>query len=278
MKVSIIIAAYNEEKYIRKCLESLAKQNYKDFEIIVVDDGSSDKTLQVLSNFQFSIRQPAGNFQFYSQNHQGPAKARNLGVKKAKGDILVFVDADMEFDKNFLRDLVQPIIKGITKGTYSTEEYVANWNNIWARCWNYNWGLPDQKRINPLSLDQQKDFRAILKSEFEKVGGFDNTGYTDTWTLSEKLKYKPIETQAVYYHYNPGNISEVFKQAKWSAKREYKNGCLGKLWAIIRANPAFSLLVGVSKAIKKQEPLFIIFKITYDFAVILGILERQKYA
>lgn len=271
MKASIIIALYNQEKYIEECLKSLDKQSFTDFEIIIVDDGSTDNSkLRVKSvKSKFKIK----NLKLIEQKHQGPAKARNLGVKYAKGDILVFLDGDMYFAKDFLKDLIYPIKLGKTKGIFSTEEYVANWDNVWARCWNYNWNLADKKRIDPQRADQARDFRAILKKEFEKVKGFDDIGYTDTWTLSEKLDYRPAATKALYYHYNPSSLKEVFIQAKWVAKRKYKFGWLGKLIALLRVNLIFSLVNGLIKSIYRKEPGFLIFKLIYDFGYTIGLLE-----
>jgi poly-beta-1,6-N-acetyl-D-glucosamine synthase len=270
MRVSIIIPTYNEERFIVKCLESLLKQVYKDYEIIMVDDGSEDKTWEVLKGFKAKYKK----IQIYKQLHFGPARARNFGVKKSQGEILVFVDADMYFANDFLVNLIKPILEKKSKGTYSTEEYVANWNNVWARCWNYNWNLPDKKRIK-VNNNQNKDFRAILKIEFNKVKGFSNSGYTDTWSLSEKLGYKPTSTKAKYYHYNPATISEIFKQAKWVVKRQYKFGIIGYMLVLIRHNIIFSLLNGVKKAIIKKEPGFLIFKVVYDFAAIVGLFEYR---
>src|SRR3989344_8981820 len=116
MKVSVIVPAYNEEKVILGCLESLVKQTYKDMEIIVVDDGSTDATLQMLRRAS-----KAFDVKIFSQEHKGPGAARNLGAKHASGDILVFVDADMIFDKNFIKKLIAPIVKGEAIGTFSKE-------------------------------------------------------------------------------------------------------------------------------------------------------------
>ena len=272
MKTSVIISVYNEEKYIEKCLLSLQKQTLKDFEIIVIDDGSTDNTYNIVSNFQF----PISNFQLIKQKHQGPAVARNKGSKIAKGEILVFVDGDMYFDKDFFQNLVKPIKKGLAKGTFSIREYVANWDNVWARCWNYNWGLKDRKRIIPDRVDQIKDFRAILKEEFNRVNGFDNIGYTDTWTLSEKLNYVPIATKALCFHYNPASLGEVFNQAEWVAKRKYKLGLLGKIVALVRANFFISLANGFKGSFLWKEPSFLLFKLIYDFGATLGILMSFK--
>src|SRR3989338_5607166 len=136
--VSVIIPIYNEEEVIENCLESLAKQSYKDLEVILVDDGSTDRTLEIIRNWKFEI----GNLKLLEQKHMGPGVARNLGASEANGDILVFVDADMAFDKNFVKDLVKPILDGKSIGTFSKNEFVTNKDNIWSICWNINRNLP----------------------------------------------------------------------------------------------------------------------------------------
>lgn len=265
MKISVIIPTYNEENVIADCIESLKKQSVKDFEIIIVDDGSTDSTLQILKNI---------NVRVLEQKHQGPAMARNLGVREAKGKILVFVDSDMTFDKDFLKNLIKPIMEDKTNGTFSKEEYVANWSNIWARCWNINQNLPNKKRLPNNYPDHQKVFRAILKSEFEKVNGFSKGGYTDDYTLSDKLGYEAVAaSEAIFYHNNPDSLKEVYKQAKWVAKREYKLGIVGKIVALIRASLPFSKVIGIYKSIRYHDFHFLIFKIVYDFGIFIGILE-----
>src|SRR3989344_202368 len=104
--VSIIIPTYNEEKTIANCLKSIKNQTYKPVEVIVVDDGSTDKTVEIIKKCQMSNVK----CQILRQHHLGPGPARNLGAKYAEGEILVFVDADMTFDKKFVKDLIQPIL------------------------------------------------------------------------------------------------------------------------------------------------------------------------
>lgn len=274
MKISVIVTVYNEEKYLKQCLDSLAKQENKAFELIIVDDGSTDRTGKVLSAYQGGEIK----YKIVKQTHQGLAAARNLGAKLAKGEILTFVDGDMYFSHTFLKDLCGPIMQGKTKGTYSINEKVANWENCWARAWNYNWNLPQKLRVNPKRIDQQQEFRAILKKEYEKVNGLDSIGYTDAWTLPKKLGYRPTKTEALYYHYNPGSLKEVFFQAQWTAKRKYKFGKLGKIYAFIRVNPIFSLLIGIYKGIREKELFYPVFKLVYDSGFLVGLLEKKSYA
>lgn len=274
MKVTVVIPTYNEERFIDECLKSLSKQTQKNLEVIVVDDGSNDKTVSVLSNFQFSNI----NFQILKQKHKGPGEARNLGASKAKGKILVFVDADMTFDKDFVKNLVKPILDGKSKGTFSKEEYVSNWENVWARCWNINEGWTDKKRHAEDYPDTQKVFRAILKSEFDRVGGFDRGGHYTDDCLSERLGYEATNVKtAKFYHANPDNLGEVFSQAKWAAKRKYKCGLLGVVVALIRTSLPFSLIIGIVESVANSQPRFLLFKITYDFGALTGIHEHYLF-
>ncbi|MDR0199268.1 MAG: glycosyltransferase [Streptococcaceae bacterium] len=86
MKFSVIIPAFNAEKTIEKCLESLAAQSYTDFEVLVIDDGSRDQTKERASVFPF--------VHVFTQPHKGVSAARNLGLEAAVGDYIVFIDAD----------------------------------------------------------------------------------------------------------------------------------------------------------------------------------------
>lgn len=264
--VSVIIPAYNEERAVSDCLDSLAKQSYRPLEVIVVDDGSSDKTKDQIKKFKVKL---------LKQNHKGPGSARNLGAAKAKGEILVFVDADMTFDKNFIIDLVKPILKGQTIGTFSKNEMNANKNNLWSVCWNINRGWPVDRLIPRNYPDFAPVYRAILKKEFEKVSGFDESGdYTDDWSLSRKLgKYSTLAKGAIYYHTNPETLKEVWKQASWIGKNEFISGTLiRKIKSILTYNPIASAIIGTYKSILKIKPIFFVFKVIYDLAVFKSVI------
>ncbi|GHV44250.1 hypothetical protein FACS1894180_5370 [Bacteroidia bacterium] len=90
MKFSIVIPVYNVEKYLRKCLESVVNQTFTDYEVICVNDGSTDKSLEIAE--QFSIF----NFQFsiISQENAGLSAARNAGIRAAQGDYIFLLDSD----------------------------------------------------------------------------------------------------------------------------------------------------------------------------------------
>ena len=204
----------------------------------------------------------------------GAGAARNLGAGHAKGDILVFVDADMTFDDDFLAKLIAPIEKGEAKGTFARDEIVSNWGNVWARCWNINEGWEKKMRHPKNYPDHQPVFRAILKSEFKRVGGFTPGGYDDDWSLGKKLGYDAVAAAgAVFYHKNPSSLGEIFRHAQWVGKRKYKLGILGYFVALVRASLPASLIIGVFKALANATPRFVIFKIVYDFGILVGIVK-----
>jgi glycosyltransferase involved in cell wall biosynthesis len=84
--VSIIMPVYNGEKYVSRALDSLFKDEYQPFEVVAVDDGSSDNTSQIVEKYE--------NVLYIYQDHEGVASARNRGVKVSSGDIIAFLDCD----------------------------------------------------------------------------------------------------------------------------------------------------------------------------------------
>ena len=274
-KLSIIIPTYNEEKHIRQCLESLNKQSYPDFDIFIVDDGSTDTTIEIVSELMESCET---QITLIKQEHKGPGTARNYGAQKARGEILIFVDADMTFDREFLKQLISPIASNDIFGTFSKEEYVANMDNPWARSWSIIRGF-QEGRMHPKSYpDKQKVFRAILKSEFDRINGFDVTrGSDDDWSLSEKLGYLATAAPgARFYHYNPESLKEIFGQSVWMASRTYKLGIVGKIVSLIRGNVIVSIFKGSVLALRHNLPHVLIVQLCVDLAISWGILFPKK--
>ena len=95
-RFSIIIPVYNVEKYLGKCLESIKNQTYKDYEVIIVNDGTKDNSMDIAKKYDFKI---------INQKNQGLSAARNTGVKNATGDYLLFVDSDDYLEKDLLKEL-----------------------------------------------------------------------------------------------------------------------------------------------------------------------------
>ena len=108
-KVSIIIPNYNGEKYINKCLKSVIEQNYKNKEIIIIDDGSTDKSIQKIDDIiNKNLKE---NIKLIKQNNLNASIARNEGLKNATGDYVIFLDSDDYLQKNIIEKEIEILEK-----------------------------------------------------------------------------------------------------------------------------------------------------------------------
>ncbi len=104
-KVSVILPAYNAEKYIKNTMESLVNQTLQEIEIIAINDGSKDKTLEILREFETNHL----NVKVIDKKNEGAWKARMVGIKEAKGEYITFIDADDYVEPNFAQELYKSI-------------------------------------------------------------------------------------------------------------------------------------------------------------------------
>jgi glycosyltransferase involved in cell wall biosynthesis len=213
--ISVIIPAYNSEKTIERCISALLSQSYPKnrYEMIVVDDGSTDRTVDVISKFK--------GVRLIRQNHRGPAVARNLGVKKSKGQIVLFTDADCIPDKKWIKNMVDPFndkeIIGVS-GTYKT----FNKHSLIARFAGYE----IEERHKELKKQKYIDFigtfsAAFRKNIFLKVRGFDEmfpTSSGEDPELSfrlEKFGKMIFQPKTFVYHFHPSTLFKFLKQKFW---------------------------------------------------------------
>lgn len=103
-KISIIVPLYNAEKYIEQTIEDLISQTYKNIEIIVINDGSTDNSENIVREYA----KADNRIKIISIENQGPSKARNVGLDLAKGDFIRFVDADDRVPRDSMEQLIQP--------------------------------------------------------------------------------------------------------------------------------------------------------------------------
>lgn len=105
IKYSFIVPVYNTEKYLKKCLDSLVNQTYKNFEIIVVNDGSTDKSSNIISKYQKKYK----NIIVIDKENEGLSMARNRGVQKSSGKYIIFVDSDDYVSNKLLEEVDKKI-------------------------------------------------------------------------------------------------------------------------------------------------------------------------
>lgn len=99
--ISIVVPTYNNDKYINDCIESVVQQSYPNIELLIIDDGSSDKTIETIQLWQNQHH----NIYMYRHAHSGVSASRNLGIAKAKGEYIFFIDADDTIQNNCIQTL-----------------------------------------------------------------------------------------------------------------------------------------------------------------------------
>ena len=118
-KFSIIIPAYNVEKYINKCLKSVFNQTFKDYEVIVVNDGSTDNTKKYIEPYDVLL---------INKKNSGLSSARNTGVSYAKGEYLIFLDSDDYIEKDLLKEINKYLFNNPDIVRYQAQEVYDNTN------------------------------------------------------------------------------------------------------------------------------------------------------
>lgn len=172
--VSVVIPTYNEEDVIGRLLESIKRQTFRDVQVIVVDDGSQDKTVEIANKYTSGV---------YKRKHAERSVQRNFGAKKSKGEYLLFLDADMELSSNVIAECVKKI-KQSRKigGIVIPEESVPT--NFWEKVKAY------ERSFYDLEGDDVTDAaRFFTKTAFNEAEGYDETitGPED-WDLPETIK------------------------------------------------------------------------------------------
>ena len=121
-KISVILPVYNVEKYVRKCLLSIVEQSYQNFEVLIVDDGSTDNFFKEIEDIVAENK----NIKIYQKVNGGLASARNFGLEKANGDYILFIDSDDWIEKDLFKTLVENLsdedILIFNLGEYSNKE------------------------------------------------------------------------------------------------------------------------------------------------------------
>lgn len=208
MFFSVVIPTYNRKPILAKCLRALEQQRFqgdrvKGYEVIVVDDGSTDGTLDWLRQSQTEFP----HVRLFEQNHQGPAIARNLGVQVAEGDIIAFIDSDLVVVEDFLQIHATTLATAMERhgsDRYFTYGQVINTSNF------------DNPTEAGLKLtDYSRAFFAtgnvaIAKHWLEQAGLFDSQFTLYGWEdleLGVRLKHLGLSLVkaplAIGYHWHP---------------------------------------------------------------------------
>src|ERR1022692_3824950 len=114
---SVVIPLYNKAAYISTAIESVLNQDYLEFELIIVNDGSTDRSLEIIRLINDSLKE---QFRIINQSNSGVSTARNNGVKAANYNFIAFLDADDWWDKDFLKEMNVLIVNYNEAGIYAS--------------------------------------------------------------------------------------------------------------------------------------------------------------
>ncbi len=208
MFFSVVIPTYNRLPILQKCLRALENQDLghnqvSNYEVVVVDDGSNDGTLDWIS----SHTQELPHVRTLTQNHAGPAAARNLGVTEAKGDWIIFIDSDLVVTANFLQAHADALEAGIAK-LGSDRLFTYGW--VINTC-NFDDPTSESYKITDFSAAYFATGNvAIARKWLQEAGMFDTNFQQYGWEDLElgvrlkKLGLKLIKCpEAVGYHWHP---------------------------------------------------------------------------
>ena len=209
MFFSIVIPTYNRLPILEKCLRALESQEFSNknyiegYEVVLVDDGSTDGTLNWLATHKDEF----SHVRCFEQNHAGPAAARNLGVEKAQGDTIIFIDSDLVVLSNFLQAHTNALVQGKEKlGNNCFFTYGAVINTC-----NFANPTAEPYKITDFSAAFFATGNvAIPKRWLEEAGLFDNRFQLYGWEdleLGVRLKKLGLQLikcpEAVGYHWHP---------------------------------------------------------------------------
>jgi len=209
MTIGVLIAVYNEARLISALLDALLKQSLLPDEIIIVDDGSTDETGNILNHYT----QEHPRIKYFFHKNSGQAAARNKACKMSKVDICVFTDGDCLPERNWIEELVSPFSDegvGASAGAYET----MNKQSILARfvgleiAWKY-------RKVECEIIAHGTYNLAVRKRVLMEIGGFDESFRTaEDWDLTYKIskKYKIIYVPtAVVGHFHPDKFLPYMK-------------------------------------------------------------------
>lgn len=235
--ISIIVPVYNTEKYLRRCLDSIVAQTFKDYECIIVDDGSTDDSAAICDEYE----KKDSRFKVLHKKNEGVSTARNVGIEYAEGEFITFVDSDDYLSSVYLRDLYDNKEYNYVVGSFQTfpapstviagnESYeskdFAHFLRLCNLCNGYPWGkLFKTSIINKYkirfnrNLTVYEDYLFCLDyiKHIDSVIQIPNANYYYYSPASKIIPLKfPLNKETVLYLYGEVREHMVFLSEKWN--------------------------------------------------------------
>ena len=217
-KISVVVACYNAGRTLQPCLDSLRVLNYPYYEVIIVDDGSTDITPQVASLYR--------EFRCVKQPHLGLSVARNTGIASAKGEIIAFTDGDCRADEDWLRYIVSDLLKGPYVGM-GGHNFLPPEDSAVAAAVAVSPGSP----AHVMLTDRQAEHipgcnMAFYKWALEEIGGFDPIFHRAgddvdvCWRLQQRGYKIGFSPPGFVWHYRRSNLAAYLGQQRGYGEAE----------------------------------------------------------
>lgn len=217
--ISIVVPVYNVEGYVRRCFESVINQTWKDFEVIVIDDGSMDKSGEICDEYA----QKDTRFKVFHQSNQGIGKTRLGGIKKAAGEYVVWADADDWLEPSLLERLVKCIREKksdiVVYGAANVNNKVITskilWKDLTIDGWRRETIISGQSVVWNF-MSKRSLYEDVNLPEAVHLSGED--GYL-TITLFFKAKSVSYINEVLYFHFvgNPNSVTHTMNAKKYYA-------------------------------------------------------------
>jgi GT2 family glycosyltransferase len=224
-KVSVIIPAYNAEETIKQCIEGILNQTYKNIEVIVVDDCSTDNTSKIATTLKCKL--------IKSNKNMGAGNAKNLGLKAAVGDYIYFIDSDCVPEKDCIEWLMNSFSKnkniGVVGGTCVIP---SDYKSIFALAYDVAERFKDVKNLDEIYILYLSGSNLCIKKEVVDIVGFFNEKFIthedfDFTFRATQSGYKILfQPKAVTYHCHQR------KKLKSYLKRTFKGGQYGTIFRL----------------------------------------------
>ena len=205
--VSVIVAAFDEERWIERCLRALLGQTHPSYEVVVVDDGSRDATALVAERLGVRVlRRP----------HLGTGAARDAGLRAARGEIVVFADADDVCDPDFLERLTAPFADPGVRATFPGDASFLNGTEGLAREWLWVRGFEHGRR--PTYGSTNLIAKAVRRKIVLDLGGYPPVGWGEA-SASWRARWPSTRRADARWHVTvPSSSREIFRSARWMGR------------------------------------------------------------
>lgn len=202
-KVSVIVPVYNTEKYLERCIDSIISQSFKDFELIIINDGSKDKSLSIMKEHARKDKR----IRVFDQNNKGPAITRNFGINQAKAKYVMFIDSDDYIDDNYIQDYYNVISKE------DLDIVIGGYKRVVEKKVTFTLQLKQgefSKYIitGPVCRIIRKQFLTNNKIEFLDTNSSEDV-YFNLMIYNKTKKIKIIDNIGYNYFYNKNSLSNT---------------------------------------------------------------------